>query len=238
LNQTDDNLQGKIAIDRSVVIGYSFGGATALSLAGAELQLSRLKHRCQGHLIGFSLGEGIQCAAAGLPAERYQLRDARIKRAIAMNPTTSLLFGETGLSAIQIPTLIVASSADKTTPALVEQIAGFPKIPSPKWLVGFIGGTHLSVKDPSTTLGQFRRPSTVIAGDELVGDKAVSIRNYIKAVSLATAAQLTAEADTYAVFLTPEYAQFASTNAIPVRLVTEITPETNAIMQTFIQGHK
>jgi hypothetical protein len=55
---------------------------------------------------------------------------------------------------------------------------------------------------------------------------------------LATAAQLTAEADTYAVFLTPEYAQFASTNAIPVRLVTEITPETNAIMQTFIQGHK
>jgi predicted dienelactone hydrolase len=77
-----------------------------------------------------------------------------------------------------------------------------------------------------------------MAGDELVGDKAVSIRNYIKAVSLATAAQLTAEADTYAVFLTPEYAQFASTNAIPVRLVTEITPETNAIMQTFIQGHK
>jgi predicted dienelactone hydrolase len=238
LNQTDDNLQGKIAIDRSIVIGYSLGGATALSLAGAELQLSRLKHRCQGDLIGFSLGEGIQCAAAPLPAERYQLRDARIKRAIAMNPTTSLLFGETGLSAIQIPTLIVASTADKTTPALVEQIAGFPKIPSPKWLVGFIGGTHLSVKDPSTTLNQIRRPSTVIAGDELVGDKAVSIRNYIKAVSLATAAQLTAEADTYAVFLTPEYAQFASTNAIPVRLVTEITPETNAIMQTFIQGHK
>ena len=156
LNQTDDNLQGKIAIDRWVIIGYSFGGATALSLAGAELQLSALKQRCQGDLIGFSLGEGIQCAAAGLPEERYQLRDARIKRAIAMNPITSLLFGETGLSAIQIPTLIVASSADKTTPALAEQIAGFPKIPSPKWLVGFVGGTHLSVKDPSTTLHQVR----------------------------------------------------------------------------------
>ncbi|MEG3906382.1 alpha/beta hydrolase [Microcoleus sp. w2-18bC1] len=238
LNQTDDNLQGKIAINRWVIIGYSFGGATALSLAGAELQLSALKQRCQGDLIGFSLGEGIQCAAAGLPEERYQLRDGRIKRAIAMNPITSLLFGETGLSAIQIPTLIVASSADKTTPALAEQIAGFPKIPSPKWLVGLVGGTHLSVKDPSTTLNQVRRPSTVITGDEVVGDQAVSIRNYIKAVSLATAAQLTAEADKYAVFLTPEYAQFASTSAIPVRLVTEISPETNAVVQTFLQGNK
>ncbi|MEG4492104.1 alpha/beta hydrolase [Microcoleus sp. D3_18_C4] len=238
LNQTDDNLQGRMAIDRSVIIGYSFGGATALSLAGAELQLSGLKQRCQGDLIGFSLGEGIQCAAAGLPEERYQLRDGRIKRAIAMNPITSLLFGETGLSAIQIPTLIVASSADKTTPALAEQIAGFPKIPSPKWLVGLVGGTHLSVKDPSTTLNQIRRPSTVITGDEVVGDQAVSIRNYIKAVSLATAAQLTAEADKYAVFLTPEYAQFASTSAIPVRLVTEISSETNAVVQTFLKGNK
>ncbi|MEG4030605.1 MULTISPECIES: alpha/beta hydrolase [unclassified Microcoleus] len=238
LNQTDDNLQGRMAIDRSVIIGYSFGGATALSLAGAELQLSGLKQRCQGDLIGFSLGEGIQCAAAGLPEERYQLRDGRIKRAIAMNPITSLLFGETGLSAIQIPTLIVASSADKTTPALAEQIAGFPKIPSPKWLVGLVGGTHLSVKDPSTTLNQVRRPSTVITGDEVVGDQAVSTRNYIKAVSLATAAQLTAEADKYAVFLTPEYAQFASTSAIPVRLVTEISPETNAVVQTFLKGNK
>jgi predicted dienelactone hydrolase len=238
INQTDANLRGKIASDRAMVIGYSFGGATALSLAGAELQLNNLRQRCQADLIALSLGEGIQCSAAGLPEERYQLRDPRIKRAISMNPTTSLLFGETGLSAIQIPTLIVAASADKTTPALNEQIAGFPKIPSPKWLVGFVGGTHLSVKDPSTTLDQVGRPSTVISGDEVVGDRAVSIRNYIKAVSLAMAAQMTAEADKYAVFLTPEYAQLASTPEIPVRLVTEIPPEANAVVQSFIQQNK
>ncbi len=238
LNKTDVNLQGKIAIDKSMVIGYSFGGGAALSLAGAEMQLGRLKQRCQADLITLSLGEGIQCAAAGLPEERYQLRDQRIKRAIAMNPTTSLLFGETGLSKIQIPTLIVAGSADKTTPALVEQIIGFPQIPSPKWLVGFVGATHLSVKDPSTTLDQVGKPSTVITGDEVVGDKAISIRNYIKAISLAMAAQLTTDADKYAVFLTPDYAQFASTPALPVRLVTEIPPEANAIVETFIKENK
>lgn len=238
LNKTHENLQGRIAIDRSMIIGYSFGGATALSVAGAELQLNPLRKRCQADLITLSLGEGIQCAASGLSEERYQLRDPRIKRAIAMNPTTSLLFGETGLSAIQIPTLIVASSADKTTPALVEQIAGFQKITSPKWLVGFVGGTHLSVKDPSTTLDQVSRPSTVITGDEVVGDRAVSIRNYIKAISLAMAAQMTADADKYAVFLTPEYAQFVSTNEIPVRLVTQIPPEANVVVQSFIQENK
>ena len=238
LNKTDVNLQGKIAIDKSMVIGYSFGGGAALSLAGAEMQLGRLKQRCQADLITLSLGEGIQCGAAGLPEERYQLRDQRIKRAIAMNPTTSLLFGETGLSKIQIPTLIVAGSADKTTPALVEQIIGFPQIPSPKWLVGFVGATHLSVKDPSTTLDQVGKPSTVITGDEVVGDKAISIRNYIKAISLAMAAQLTTDADKYAVFLTPDYAQFASTPALPVRLVTEIPPEANAIVETFIKENK
>lgn len=238
LNQTDDTLQGKIAIGRSMIVGYSFGGATALSVAGAELQLSGLRQRCQEDLITLSFGEGMQCEAAGLPEERYQLRDSRIKRAIAMNPTTSLLFGETGLSAIEIPTLIVASSADKTTPAFREQIIGFPKIPSPKWLVGFVGGTHLSVKDPSTTLEQVGRPSTVMTGDEVVGDQAVSIRNYIKAITLAMAAQMTDDADKYAIFLTPEYAQFASTTAIPVRLMTEIPPEANAVVQSFMQQNK
>lgn len=71
-----------------------------------------------------------------------------------------------------------------------------------------------------------------------MGDRAVSIRNYIKAVSLAMAAQMTPEADKYAVFLTPEYAQLASTPEIPVRLVTEIPAEANAVVQSFIQQNK
>ncbi|WP_449420363.1 alpha/beta hydrolase [Phormidium nigroviride] len=235
LNQSDGSLRGKLATDNAMIVGYSFGGATALSVAGAEMQLTRLKQRCQSKLITFSLGEGIQCAAAALPQDSYQLRDPRIKRAISLNPTTSLLFGETGLSAIAVPTLVVAASADKTTPALIEQIAGFSKIPSPKWLVGFVGGTHLSVKDPSATLDQADKPSTAVTGDEVVGVRAVSVRNYIKAISLAMAAQLTPDAEKYAVFLTPEYAQFASTSAIPVRLVTEIPAEAEAIVQSFLK---
>ncbi|MBD1834100.1 alpha/beta hydrolase [Cyanobacteria bacterium FACHB-472] len=231
-------LQGKLASDRVLVIGYSLGGSTALSIAGGELQLTELKQRCKGNLISFSLGEGSQCFARELPEDRYQLRDPRVKAAIALNPTTSLLFGETGLASVAVPTLVEAGSADKTTPALTEQIIGFGKIPSPKWLVGFVGGTHLSVKDPSTTQDQAGQLNTFYTGGEVVGEKAVDIRNYTKAIALAMAAQLTDEAANYAIFLTPEYAQLASTDAFPIRLVMEIPPEAQEVVNDFIQNQK
>ncbi|AFZ24340.1 putative dienelactone hydrolase [Cylindrospermum stagnale PCC 7417] len=234
LNQTANNpLQGKLATNKAMVIGYSFGGATALSLAGAELQLGGLKQRCQNKINVLSLGEGIQCLAQGLPENSYQLRDARIKQAIALSPTTSLLFGETGLSKVQIPTLVLASSADKTTPALTEQIIGFTKIPSPKWLVGVLGGTHLSVKDPSTTLDQKEKLNTPFSGGEVVGDQATDVRKLVNVVALAFAAQMTPEASKYAAFLTSDYAQFASTQAFPFRLVTEIPPDAMGLINEF-----
>jgi predicted dienelactone hydrolase len=237
LNQTGDHpLKGKLATNNAMVIGYSYGGSTALLLAGAELQLEKLKERCKDNVVAFSLGEGFQCVSQFLPENRASARDVRIKRAIALNPTTSLLFGDDGLAKISAPTLVFAASADKTTPALIEQIAPFEKIPSPKWLAGIVGATHLSVKDPSTTLDQATAPSTLYSGDEVVGEKAVDVRNYVKAISLAMAAQLTSDADKYAIFLTPEYALYASTQAFPIRLVKEIPPEAQAVVKEFLQG--
>ncbi|MEH2166346.1 MAG: alpha/beta hydrolase [Nostoc sp.] len=236
LNQTSNNpLQGKLATTNAMVVGYSFGGATALTLAGAELQLEHLKQRCKKNLSILSLGENIQCIAEELPKNSYQLRDTRIKQAIALNPTTSLIFGETGLTKIQVPTIVLAGSADKTTPALTEQIVGFEKIPSPKSLVGIIGGTHLSVKDPSTTLDQIGQPNTPISGGEVVGEKAADVRKYVKALTLSFAAQMTPEAKNYAIFLTPDYAQFASTAAFPFRLIKQIPPDAMAVVKEFVE---
>ncbi|MEH1906025.1 MAG: alpha/beta hydrolase [Nostoc sp.] len=236
LNQTANHpLQGKLATTNAMVIGHSFGGGTALEIAGAELQLERLKQRCKKNLTSFSEGEVMQCIAQELPENSYQLRDSRIKQAIALNPTTSLMFGETGLTKVQIPTLVLASSADKTTPALTEQIVGFEKIPSQKWLVGIVGGTHLSVKDPSTTLDQAGQPNTPISGGEVVGEQAADIRKYIKAIALAFAAQMTPEAKNYAIFLTSDYAQLASTPAFPFRLIRQIPPDAIAVVKEFVE---
>lgn len=234
LNRSEGQLQGKLATDRVLLVGYSLGGSTVLSLAGAELQLSQLKQRCSGNVLAFSLGENAQCFAQGLPEERYQLRDSRVKAAIALSPTTSLLFGETGLSQVAIPTLILGGSADKTTPILTEQVISFDKLSAPKWLVGIVGGTHLSVKDPSTTMDQADQPDTLYTGGEIVGEEAVEVRNYVKAIALAMAAQLTDDAEQYAIFLTPNYSQYASTERFPIRLVTEIPPRAEAILQDFI----
>ncbi len=234
LNQKPNQpLQGKIAADNAMVIGYSFGGGTALAIAGAELQLENLKQRCKKNVTGLSLGETLQCVAQELPANRYQLGDSRIKRAIALSPTTSLIFGKNGLSKLQVPTLIWAASADKTVPALPEQFIGFTAMPSPKWLVGVLGGTHLSVKDPSTTLDQEQRLNTPLSGGEVVGEQAADIRKYLQAIALSFAAQLTPDAEKYAVFLTPDYAQFASTQAFPIRLVTKIPPQAMFILREF-----
>ncbi|WP_445633317.1 Dienelactone hydrolase [Nostoc sp. DSM 114161] len=235
LNQTANNpLAGKLATQNAMVVGYSFGGGTALAIAGAELQLERLKQRCKQNLAILSLGEAMQCIAQELPENSYQLRDNRIKGAIALNPTTSLIFGETGLTKVQVPTLVLTNSADKTTPALTEQIVGFDKIPSPKWLVGVVGGTHLSVKDPSTTQDQIGQPNTPISGGEVVNEKAADVRKLVKALTLSFAAQLTPEAKNYAVFLTSDYVNSTSTPAFPFRLVTEIPPNAMAIVKEFV----
>jgi predicted dienelactone hydrolase len=228
-------LQGKLATNNTLILGYSYGGGTALAIAGGELQLERLKQRCKNNISVFSLGETLQCSAQELPKNTYQLRDTRIKRAIAFSPTTSLLFGDTGLSQVQVPTLVLASSADKTTPALSEQIVGFAKIPSPKWLVGILGSTHLSVKDPSTTMDQAGKPNTPFFGGEVVGEDAAEVRKYVRTITLAFAAQMTPEAEKYAIFLTPEYAQFASTPRFPIRLTTDIPPEALALVKQFAE---
>jgi predicted dienelactone hydrolase len=218
------------------VVGYSLGGATALSIAGGELQLTQLKQRCPGNILALSLGENAQCFAKSLPEDSYQLRDARVKMAIAFSPTTSLLFGETGLTKVAIPILIGSGSADKTTPILTEQAIAFDKLPSPKWLVGFVGGTHLSVKDPATTMDQARQPDTLYTGGEVVGEQAVEIRNYVKAIALSMASQLTDDAAQYKIFLTPEYAQLSSTERLPIRLVKKIPAEAEAIIQDFVRN--
>ncbi|MDD1438052.1 dienelactone hydrolase, partial [Dolichospermum sp. ST_sed10] len=160
-----------------------------------------------------------------LPEKTYQLRDSRIKQAIALNPTTSFMFGESGLTKVQIPTLILSSSADKITPALTEQVMGFAKIPSPKWLVGVVGGSHLSVIDPKITPYQEGKPGKPILNKEVTGEQAKDVRKFLKGITLAMAAQLTPEASQYAPFLTSDYAQISSTRLFPFRTVRELSPE-------------
>ncbi|VXD21991.1 alpha/beta hydrolase [Planktothrix paucivesiculata] len=231
LNINDPRFKGKFNTNNTLVFGYSFGGTTALALAGGEFQIDELRKSCDQSFITFSLGKATQCLAAELPNDRYRFSDPRIKRAISFAPTASVIFGKTGLNQVQVPTVILTQSADKVTPALPEQIAIFPQIKTEKLLLGVLGATHLSVRDPGTIGDQTWIPVTPISGGEIVGDASQDVKNYAKAMVLATAAQLTPEAEKYQVFLTPEYYKFISTPAFPVRLITDIPPD----IQVFIE---
>lgn len=235
LNQQPGSLSGKLNTQQVSIIGHSLGGYTALALAGGEVNLDELRQACSS-LVGKtrrsvgignnsvnvpivpSPGEWLQCSAADLPQSKLQLGDNRIVSAIALNPLVGQLFGKNSLRKVTIPTLILAGTEDAFTPAVAHQLQPFTQLSGQKYLLTAIGGTHLSVGDPS--YGSSR--ATLLK--ERIGENAEPIRRLLKGVSLSFIKQMTPEAKTYASFLTPAYAQSLSTSEMPLRLNRELPP--------------
>jgi predicted dienelactone hydrolase len=223
INQATENpLQGKLATDNVMVVGYSFGGTTALALAGGEFQIASLRQTCEERANKLTSLQGFLCVAKDLPEDSYQLRDERVKKIVAVTPATSWLFGETGLTKVQVPTLMFTGSSDNVTPTLSEHVGSFAKIPSPKWLAAAVGATHWSVVDTSITDSEAGQKHLAANSREVAGEKTTDVRRYLQALTLAMAAQSTPEARQYAAVLTPAYAQVASTKLFPFRIVTEL----------------
>lgn len=219
LNEQPGALQGKLNTKLVSVIGHSLGGYTALALAGGELQLDELRRSCKStDPLTKSPAEWLQCAAQDLPDRRVQLRDERVKNALALNPVVGQLFGKTGLKQVTIPTLILSGTLDAFTPAVNHQLQPFTQLGGEKYLLTVIGGTHLSVGDKSN-LG-FQR--TLV--QERIGDDVERLHQLLQGVSLAFIKQLTPEAKTYEPFLTPAYAQSLSTQELPLRFNSELPP--------------
>ncbi len=220
LNQQPGALQGKLNTEKVSIIGHSLGGYTALAVAGGELNLQQLRQACKGvNPLAQAPADWLQCGAATLIDSKVELQDERIKNAIALNPVVGQLFGENGLSKINIPVLVLASTDDAITPVLNHQLRPFTQLGAQKYLVTAIGGTHLSVGNPNsqalTGLGVIK---------ERRGAEAQPLRQLISGVSLAFINQLTPNAQIYQTFLTPAYAQSLSTPNLPLRLSTELPP--------------
>jgi predicted dienelactone hydrolase len=218
LNNQSVQFQGKFNTEKVSVIGHSLGGYTALVLAGGEVNLEQLRKYCKNSLsLGESPGDWLQCAAASLPEKKIQLKDERVKSAIALNPLVGELFGSKGLTKVNKPVLILTGTEDALTPALRHQIKPFTQLTGTKYLLTAIGGTHLSISDPAYL------PSAVATiVRERRGEEAKTLRQLTQGVSLAFIKQLTSEAKTYQPFLTSAYAQTFSTPQIQLRLVSEL----------------
>lgn len=219
-NQQPGGFQGKFNTQQVTVIGHSLGGYTALALAGGEVNLDAVRQSCRGiSALGQAPADWLQCAAADLPEQRLNLRDRRVAQIVALNPLVGSLFGKTGLTQVTVPVLMLGGTEDAVTPVLNHQLRPFNQLQGQKYLITAIGGTHLSIGD----LGNLGRAASVrTLVKERWGDETIPLRQLASGTMLAFVKQLTPEAQAYAPFLTPAYAQSLSTVQLPLRLNTEL----------------
>lgn len=220
-------LQGKLNTEQASVIGHSLGGYTALAVAGGQLNLEQLRQSCKNSsVIAQAPADWLQCAAASLPDKSIQLRDRRVKSAIALNPLIGNLFGNNGLAQVSTPTLILASTDDAVTPIVNHQLRPFEQLRNPKYLLTAVGGTHLSAGNPSISASELNASTRERRGAEVQ-----PLRQLLSGVSLAFIKQLTPEAKTYAPFLTSAYAQSLSTANLGLRLNTQLPANITSLVE-------
>lgn len=216
LDRSDTTFQ--LNLKQVGVIGQSFGGYTALALAGASLNFEQLQKDCEDLNDSWNVSLVLQCRALELPRTRYNLRDERVKAAIAINPISSSIFGEAGISQIQIPVMVVSSSADKVAPALSEQILPFTWLTTrEKYLVLLERGTHFS------TIGETNPKTDPLAiPAQVIGPNPAIARRYMTALSVAFFQTYVAGAPQYRPYLSADYTQAISQAPINLSLVKSL----------------
>lgn len=128
LNSTD--LQDRLNLNQVGVFGYSFGGTTALSLAGAEIDTEHLKTDCETRIAITNISLLYQCRALELAQPFPELHDDRITAIYLFVPFGRSLFGQTGISHVSTPVLWEATDEDFLTPLMIEQVPAFQWLPS------------------------------------------------------------------------------------------------------------
>lgn len=216
---TNSTFRGKLNLQQVGVMGQSFGGYTALALGGATLNGDQLRATCQKVEETLNLSLLLQCDAARLVESTTKLQDRRVQAVIAINPITSAVFGQTGLQQLQVPTMLVAGSADTVAPALTEQIRPFTALTtSEKYLVLLDRGTHFSaIGVPSG--------SAIPLPDEVIGPNQAIARRYMSALSVAFFQTYIAGQPAYRAYLTAGYAQSISEAPMPLSQVRQLTTQ-------------
>ncbi|PSF35050.1 dienelactone hydrolase [Aphanothece hegewaldii CCALA 016] len=135
---------GRLDLENVGVAGHSFGGYTALAVAGAIIDFDYLQKTCDRLYGGLNTSLLLQCRALSLPRQTYNFRDPRVKAVIAGNPVNSAIFGQKGLSQIQIPIFFISGNYDPATPAVFEQLRSFVWLNTPnKYLALAEGQAHI-----------------------------------------------------------------------------------------------
>ena len=219
LSQSNPTFKGRLNLEQVGVVGQSFGGYTALALAGAKINFEQLKTDCPVLENTLNVSLLLQCLAVNLPNAQYNLSDTRIKAAIAINPVGSSIFGQASISQIKIPVMIVSGSSDTVAPAFPEQIRPFTWLTTPnKYLALINGGTHFSTTTESSN-------AVVPVPRQVIGSSPALARRYVKALSVPFFETYVAEQSSYLPYLSTDYVNTISQQPLPLSLIKFLTSE-------------
>ena len=218
-----DSRYQNLDFKRVGVVGQSFGGYTALTLAGASLNFDNLAKECTEErlLNTFNVSLTLQCRATQLDPRNYELADPRIAATIAINPLSSAVHGQASIEQIKTPTMIISGGSDTVAPAVAEQIFPFTWLKTrDRYLVMVDQGSHFSfLEDPPPGSNAIPVPP------EIIGPSPAQARRYMSSIGLAFFRTYLANQVGFKSFLTASYAKSISDPKLPIVLITQFDPK-------------
>lgn len=209
-------LAGAIDLNHVGVLGNSLGATTALSVAGAPLNLQRLRADCNDNRLTLSMSFLVQCIAkTASPQPFVNLGDRRIKAVLAAYPLASHIFGPESLSQLTVPTFLIGGSNDLIAPVVQDQIHPFLWLKTPeKYLMLIVPGTHFSTSEDAHVRSF---PAS------LVGPGLASGRTYLQAMSTAFFKRYLTNSPEYQPLLTAAYAASIQHSDLQIYLTRSLT---------------
>lgn len=220
LVQNDTKWSKMINLNQIGIIGDSLGGTTVLSLAGAELNIPRLRQECQQDQVIVNTALILQCQAQSLPPVEYNLKDPRVKAVISAHPLTSAIFGIEEIAKIDIPLLMTAGINDIVTPVVLEQLHPFMWLENPqKHLLVYQPGTHFSSSKPSAEYTASYLPEVLIGNNRAVSS------SYFQGIAVAFMEVYLRENQEYLPYLSAGYGKFISqeNEALKISQIKQLT---------------
>ena len=203
-----EEFEGRLDLKNVGIYGHSYGGYTALAIAGATPapNFSQLERDCPMEFGRPNIALLLQCRALKLKRNSYNFRDRRIQAVFTGNSLSASILGEKAMSQIKIPIAIAAGGYDLLTPFLFEQLPSFLWITAPEqYLILEEGQTHknLSAFDEAGLKLLNMLPNVQIPEPELLND-------YIRTIMLAFFEVHIAKNSDYLPYLNPSYVQYLS----------------------------
>ncbi|OKH50411.1 dienelactone hydrolase [Calothrix sp. HK-06] len=223
LNESGSNFVGQLNVQEVGVIGHSYGGYTALTLAGATIDVNSVSKQCNPNN-SLNLSVLLQCRANELLQDRIPIpsfQDTRVKAVMALNPFGSIVLNQKGFSKIQVPIMFMGGSQDVITPAVPEQVIPFTWVASQnKYLALIENGTHFSTSEKLNA----SKPVLPVPR-ELIGPNPAIAQMYVKAFSVAFFQTHLVNQQQYSPYLSAAYARYISKAPLNVDLVRSLTSE-------------